>query len=123
PMAQALAALWRGLLDDAEARAAAWSLVSAWPYVERLRLRREVPAAGLDARVDGKPFAALAVELVRIARAGLARLPEGPGDQALLDPVMAYAQAGRSPADDMLDDFTAANGDPKKLVAAWEFKP
>ena len=122
PMAQALAALWRGLLDDPDARAAAWALVQGWPYVERLRLRREVPAAGLAARIDGRPLSELAVELVSIARAGLAHLPEGAADQPLLDPVMAYARAGRCPADDMLDDYAAANGDPKKLVAAWEFK-
>jgi glutamate--cysteine ligase len=122
PMAQALGALWRGLLDDTEARAAAWALVAPWPYVERVRLRREVPAAGLAARVGNVSLAELAVELVQIARAGLGRLPEGTADQALLDPVLAYARAGRCPADDMLDDFAAANGDPRKLVAAWEFK-
>src|SRR6185436_16643312 len=122
PMAQALAALWRGLLDDDDARAAAWALVEPWPYVDRLRLRREVPAGGLSVRVGNRTLAELAVELVRIARDGLSRLPEGAGDQPLLDPVMAYARAGRCPADDMLDDFAAANGDPRKLVAAWEFK-
>jgi glutamate--cysteine ligase len=123
PVAQALSALWRGLLDDPDARAAAWALVESWPYVERLRLRREVPTAGLAARVDGRPIAELAVELVRIAHAGLGRLPEGAADQPLLEPLSSYAQAGRCPADDMLDDYVAANGDPRKLVAAWEFKP
>jgi glutamate--cysteine ligase len=122
PMAQALAALWRGLLDDKEARAAAWALVESWPYLERLRLRREVPTSGLATRVGNVTLAELAVELVRIAGAGLARLPEGVIDQPLLDPVLAYARAGRCPADDMLDDFAAANGDPGKLIAAWEFK-
>jgi glutamate--cysteine ligase len=122
PMAQALAALWRGLLEDSEAQAAAWALVSSWPYAERLRLRREVPVGGLAVRVGGTRLADLAPELVAIARAGLGRLPEGRDDQPLLDPMMAYAQAGRCPADDMLDDFAAAGGDPKKLVDAWEFK-
>jgi glutamate--cysteine ligase len=123
PMAQALAALWRGLLEDPQARAAAWALVERWPYVERLRLRREVPTSGLATRIDGQPLAGLTAELVRIARAGLARLPEGPTDLPLLDPLLEYAQAGRSPADDMLDDYHAANGDPAKLVKAWEFRP
>jgi glutamate--cysteine ligase len=121
PMAQALAALWRGLLDDPQARAAAWELVSGWPYVERLRLRREVPTAGLQAQVGGHRLADLAGELVRIAHAGLANLPEGQDDRPLLDPVLAYAQEGRCPADDMLDDYRAAGGDPRKLVTAWEF--
>jgi glutamate--cysteine ligase len=122
PMAEALAALWRGLLEDRDARAAAWALVESWSYVDRLRLRREVPTTGLAARVGNRTLAELAVELTQIARAGLAHLPQGTGDQALLDPVLAYAEAGRCPADDMLDDFAAVNGDPQKLVAAWEFK-
>jgi glutamate--cysteine ligase len=123
PFASALGALWRGLLDDADARRAAWSLVAGWPYVERLRLRREVPTAGLQARVEGRSLAELAVELCRIAHTGLARLAEGTGDQPLLDPLLAAAQSGRAPADDMLDDFRAAGGDPRKLVEKWELKP
>jgi glutamate--cysteine ligase len=121
--ASALGALWRGLLDDREACQAAWSLVADWPYVERLRLRRDVPAAGLQARVGGRTLAELAVELCRIARAGLSRLPEGAADQTLLDPLFEYAEAGRCPADDMLDDFRAAGGDPARLVDAWELRP
>jgi glutamate--cysteine ligase len=120
--AEALGALWRGLLDDAEARAATWALVSSWPYVERLRLRREVPVGGLTVRVDGRPIAELALELCRIARAGLARLPSGAEDVPLLDPLQEYAAAGRSPADEMLADYDAAGGDPRKLVARWEFR-
>jgi glutamate--cysteine ligase len=123
PFASALGALWRGLLDDTDARQAAWALVDGWPYVERLRLRREVPTAGLQARVAGRSLAELAVELCRIAHIGLGRLPEGAGDQPLLEPLLAAAQAGRSPADDMLDDFRAAAGDPRKLVTKWELTP
>jgi hypothetical protein len=51
-----------------------------------------------------------------------AACPRAPSDQPLLDPLLDYARAGRCPADDMLDDFAAANGDPRKLVAAWQFK-
>lgn len=122
PYAQALAALWRGLLDDPQAREAAWAVVGGWPYVERLRLRREVPTAGLATRIDGRPLAEVAVELLDIARAGVGRLPGGADDQPLLDPLLAHARAGRSPADDMLDDYAAAGGDPAKLVDAWEFR-
>jgi glutamate--cysteine ligase len=123
PFAVALGALWRGILDDREARQAAWSLVADWPYSERLRLRREVPKGGLAVRIGGRTLAELAVELCRIARAGLGRLQEGAADQPLLDPLFEYAEDGRCPADDQLADFEAAGGDPKKLIAAWEFKP
>jgi glutamate--cysteine ligase len=122
PMATALGALWRGLLDDLDARAAAWELVAKPSFAEREALRREVPRAALDARLGGRRLQELALELVRIADAGLARLPGGEDDRPLLAPLWAYATAGRTPADDMLDDYQAAGGDPSKLVARWELK-
>jgi glutamate--cysteine ligase len=123
PMAAALGALWRGLLDDSAARAAAWALVAGRSMDEREALRREVPAAGLTATFGGRPLRELASELVSIADAGLVRLPGGEEDRPLLEPVRAYAAAGRSPADDLLDDYQAAGGDPKKLVTRWQLRP
>jgi glutamate--cysteine ligase len=123
PMAMGLAALWRGLLDDPAACAAAWALVEGPTLDEREALRRAVPREGLAARFGGRSTRELAVELVAIARAGLARLPGGAADAALLVPLEAYAAAGRCPADDILDQFAAANGDPAKLVAKWELTP
>jgi glutamate--cysteine ligase len=122
PMAMGLGALWRGLLDDPAARAAAWALVASPTVAEREALRREVPRAGLQARLGSRRLADLAVELCRIASEGLARLPDGAGDRALIDPLTAYATAARCPADDLLDDFTATGGDPAKLVRRWELK-
>jgi glutamate--cysteine ligase len=123
PMAAAVAALWRGLLDDRDARAAAWDMVAAHSFAERETLRREVPRAALGARLGGRRLQDLALELVRISDAGLARLPGGEDDRPLLAPLWSYAAAGRTPADDMLDDYQAAGGDPAKLVAKWELKP
>jgi glutamate--cysteine ligase len=123
PVAEALAALWRGLLDDAAARAAAWALVAGHPFAAREALRREVPRAGLAARLGRHTLAELAVELCRIAGEGLARLPAGAGDRPLLEPLASYAAAGRCPADDLLDDFTAAGGDATRLVNRWELRP
>jgi glutamate--cysteine ligase len=127
PTATALAALWRGLLEDPSACAAAWALVAGASLDEREALRREVPRAGLAARFGRRSVrelaVELAVELLSLARAGLARLPGGAADAALLAPLEAYAAAGRSPADDLLDDFAAANGDPARLVAKWELVP
>jgi glutamate--cysteine ligase len=123
PMAGGLAALWRGLLEDPAARAAAWALVESRSYDERLTLRREVPRLGLRARFGGRSLRDLAVELGGIADAGLARLPGGQEDRPLLDPLRAYAEAGRSPADDLRDDFAAAKGDGAALVRKWELRP
>jgi glutamate--cysteine ligase len=123
PMARGLGALWRGLLDDKEARAAAYALVADRTFEEREALRREVPRVGLRATFAGRSVRTLALELCRIAAAGLARLPGGAADRPLLDPLLAYAEAGRSPADDLLDDFHAASGDPTALVRRWELRP
>jgi glutamate--cysteine ligase len=122
PMAMALGALWRGLLDDPAARAAAWALVAGHDVAAREALRREVPRAGLAARLGRASLRELAVELCRIAGEGLGRLPDGAADRPLLEPLAAYAAAGRSPADDLLDDFKAEGGDPAKLVRRWELK-
>jgi glutamate--cysteine ligase len=122
PMVVALGALWRGVLDDRDARTAAWELVANHSFAEREALRREVPRAALQARLGGRRLQELAVELVRISDAGLARLPGGDDDRPLLAPLWGYAAAGRTPADDLLDDFKAVGGDPAKLVPRWELK-
>ena len=120
PFPEALAALWRGLLYDPQARAAAWSLVSGASFAERQALRREVPRAGLDASFCGRRLTELAQELVQIASSGLGRLPDGQGDRVLLEPLADYARRGKCPADDMLEDFQRLGGDPASLVRAWE---
>jgi len=122
PMAEGLAALWRGLLEDAEARHAAWALVKGASLSERETLRREVPRAGLRGRFMGRPMTELAKDLVAIARRGLSRLPAGAADATLLDAVTARAEAGRAPADDMLDDHEACGGDPAALIKRWELE-
>jgi glutamate--cysteine ligase len=119
---EALAALWRGVLDDLEARKAAFALVADASFSERQELRRQVPKAGLAAQFRGRSLAVLATELCAIAAAGLGRLPGGQEDRRLLEPLAAYAAAGRSPADDMLADFKAAGGDPKRLIDIWELR-
>jgi glutamate--cysteine ligase len=123
PTALALAALWRGLLEDRAARDGAWSLVADHDFAAREALRRAVPRQGLDARFGRHAVRELAVELLRFARAGLPHLPGGAADAALLEPLEAYAAAGRCPADDLLDDFKAENGAPAKLVDRWELRP
>ncbi|HEY0709302.1 MAG TPA: glutamate-cysteine ligase family protein, partial [Polyangia bacterium] len=117
---EGLAALWRGLLDDPEARRAAWELVAKATYQERQELRRAVPRAGLGAQFLGRGLATYATELCDIASAGLARIPGGQGDRVLLEPLAEYARAGRSPADDMLKDFDTHRGNPQRLIEAWQ---
>jgi glutamate--cysteine ligase len=120
PFVEGIAALWRGVLDDPEARKAAFALVAPASFADRLALRARVPKEGLAARFQGHSLAELAAELCAIAGAGLRRLPAGAEDASLLVPLAAYARAGRCPADDLLDDFAAAAGDRKRLIAKWQ---
>ncbi len=122
PMARGLGALWRGLLEVADARAAACALVDGLSFAEREALRREVSRSALQARVGSRTVRELAVELCGIADAALAQLPGGEGDRPLLEPLRARAASGRAPADDLLEDFEACGGDPRKLVDRWELR-
>ena len=124
PMAAALGALWRGLLDDTDARAAAWALVARHSFAEREALRREVPRAALRAPLRRPAAAGAGASSCSASRTrGWRACPGGEDDRPLLAPLWAYAAAGRTPADDMLDDYEAAGGDPAKLVAKWELRP
>jgi glutamate--cysteine ligase len=115
----ALPALWRGVLYDADACAAAWKLVADLPMDERERVRREVPRAGLETRMGKKTIRDLAGELVKIATAGVKRL--GGGEAALLDPLAHIVKTGRTPATRMLDVWKRTGGDVGKMIAALRY--
>ncbi len=122
-MVLALPALWRGLLYDEDACAAATALTARLGFADRLALREAVPAAGLAAVVPGLVGAAgggvtvrdLAVELVGIARQGLERQGE---DLAVIDPLVEIAATGRAPADRVRDVWREVAGDRARFVSA-----
>jgi glutamate--cysteine ligase len=114
-MVRALPALWRGLLYDAEARRAAWSLVGDWPLAERLRVYAATPRAGLHGEAHGRPMLHWCRELVAIARAGLDRL--GAGDELpLLAPLERVVSDGRSVADDVAAEHARVGGDVARMI-------
>ena len=96
-----LPALWKGVLYDAEARAAAWALVSRSTQEERLAARADVARRGLEADAFGRPMVELARELAEISVAGLRRIAHAgkrdPDETGYLDPVFAQLELGRSP--------------------------
>lgn len=120
-MIRALPCLWRGLLYAAEAREAAWALTKDWTFAEREALRAEAPRAGLRTKVRGREILPLCVELVEIAQRGLRALGSEEGAR-ILDPLLAQAQAGRSPADHILEVFHATAGDPRAFVEALRYR-
>jgi glutamate--cysteine ligase len=114
-MVRALPALWRGLLYSAESRAAAWALVADLSMSEREELRREVPRHGFATQLRGRPIGPLCVEMLRIAAAGLRSLG-GETGASYLEPLLLATQAGRCPADDILDAYQACQGNERALV-------
>jgi len=116
---RALPALWRGLLYDRDACAAAWQLVADLSMDEREQLRRNVPRQALEARVRGRSVRELARELIAIAKAGAKRLLRH--EARLLAPLERIVEEGRVPADRVLDAYAAAAGDTAALMAAVRY--
>lgn len=97
-MVLALPALWKGLLYDDAACAAATALTAKLNYAERLALRAEVPQMGLAARLpDGRTVLEVARELVTLAHHGLRRV--APTEVGYLAPLEEIAHTGRTAAD------------------------
>ena len=96
-------ALWRGLLYDDASLEGALGLVPRLSFAEHLAFHEEAQRSGLEGKLRGTSLAALALEMVRLARVGLERLD--PDDVPLLEPLEERARSGRSPAEDVLEAF------------------
>jgi glutamate--cysteine ligase len=108
----ALPALWKGLLYDAEARGAAWSLVQDWSARQRDESLEQVARLGLGAQIAGRPVLELARELTEIASAGLRRIAERQetdrDERHFLDPIREQLELGKSPGQVLLDRWNGS---------------
>jgi glutamate--cysteine ligase len=107
----ALPALFTGVFYDSTALDAAFDLIKAWTAEERDSLRAGAPRLGLEAMVAGRKLRDVAVEVLGLARAGLAtrnRLDaEGRDETYFLDP---------------LDEVIAARTQAEELIARYKSK-
>lgn len=106
-------ALWKGLLYDAEARAAALALTEGWSPGQREQAYREVARSGLAAESGGRRILDLARELLAIAREGLSRLAQrtpGVDETPLLEPVARQLALGKSPGQIVLEQWEGPLG-------------
>jgi glutamate--cysteine ligase len=105
----ALPALWVGLLYDPAALDAAYDLIAGWTAEEREAMRRDVPRLGLATPLRSRTFRDIAVEMLEISREGLHRRARrnssGEDETHFLDPLFAIASSGRTPAEELLEDF------------------
>jgi glutamate--cysteine ligase len=94
----ALPAFWVGLLYDQTSLDAAWDLVKGWSNEQRQALRDTVPKQGLAAEIAGRKLQDVAVEVLALSRAGLARRARlnaaGQDETVFLDPLVEIVGAG-----------------------------
>jgi glutamate--cysteine ligase len=114
-MVKGLAAFWKGILYDREARSAAWSLVKRFDLAQRRELMNAAGREGLAALLpDGRRLSELASDLIEIATEGLGRqkccCEQGWDERIWLEPLSERAASGRSPADDALEAFRRGGG-------------
>lgn len=105
----ALSALWVGLLYDADALDAAWSLVKDWTEEERETLREQVPRLALKTPFRTVTVREIARDMLQIARRGLRRranINAASQDETIyLDPLDEVAITGRTLADELIGRF------------------
>ncbi len=105
----ALSALWVGLLYDGAALDQASQLIADWTLPDHELLRREVPKSGLKTKFKGRTVQDVALDVLKIARAGLIarRALNGAGvDEAhFLDPLDRIAESGKTASDLMLEAY------------------
>jgi glutamate--cysteine ligase len=102
----ALPALWVGLLYDGTALDAAWDLVKDWTTEERAALRRDVPRLGLATPFRGGTMRDVALQVLAIARQGLAARAAtdaiGGTEEGFLNELQRIADSGETQASEML---------------------
>jgi glutamate--cysteine ligase len=121
PMMRALAAFWKGLLYDRQARAEGLLAVRGLPAEAVRAMMRAAGRHGLaGALPDGRTLRDLARTLLAVASDGLCRQnccgEKGEDERIWLEPLRDRAESGRSPADEALEAF--ARGGDRALAAA-----
>lgn len=120
-------ALMKGIFYDSECLDAAWRLVADWTWEERQEISRAVPREALTARVRGIALRDLGIEILEIARRGLARAGRldaaGRDESIYLEPLWQLTSAGRCPADEIIENWNGAwKRDVGRLIAGTAYQ-
>jgi glutamate--cysteine ligase len=110
----ALPALWVGLLYDDASLDAAWDIAKVWSAQDRQKLRDDVPKLGLAAKIRDRTVFEIAGEVLKLARAGLARRKHfdssGQDETRYLDVLDDRLARGTTPAQELLAKYHGAWG-------------
>jgi glutamate--cysteine ligase len=105
-------ALMKGLLYDADCRIAAWDELKRLPLRDLPALQEAAAREGLAARAGRHPLRDYAVALIAIAQEGLRRQAlrnsQGADETIYLDELAGEAEAGRCPAQRILEQWNGA---------------
>jgi glutamate--cysteine ligase len=109
-----LPAFWVGLLYDDTSLDAAWDIVKDWNAFERQALRDDVPRMGFKARIKDRYLFEIAKQCMALAHLGLRRRGRldhaGRDESRHLEPLQRIIDAGRTPAEEMLEKFNGRWG-------------
>lgn len=122
----ALPALWVGLLYDGTALDAAWDMVKDWTTEERAALRRDVPRLGLATPFRGGTVRDVALQVLAIARQGLAARAStdaiGGTEEGFLNELQRIADSGETQASEMLRRYeTEWGGSVDPVFSAYAY--
>ena len=110
----ALPAFWTGLLYDSDSLTAALDLIRPWTAEDRRRLLADVPRQALKARIGGQSLQEIARIVLDIAHSGLKRRnrmnQKGQDETGFLDPLLAIAESGQTPAERLLERYARNPG-------------
>jgi glutamate--cysteine ligase len=123
----AVPALAKGVFYEADCLQAAWDLVKAWSWEERLELYHAVHRQALQARIRRWQVADLARELVAIAIEGLHRQAAlntaGQDESIYLGALEQQVKRGRCPADAVLEKWLGEyERDVSRLIAGSAYR-
>ncbi len=123
----ALPALAKGLFYEADCLQAAWDLVKAWTWEERLTLWQDVHKQALQARIRRHPLTDIARELVAIGVEGLRRQrvldARGQDESIYLERLTEQVGLGRCPADALIEKWLGEwHGDMQRLIAGSSYR-
>ena len=104
-----LPALAKGIFYEADCMQAAWDLVKRWTFAERVELYGAAHRGGLRVKAGRTSFRDLAMELLTIARSGLARHAvrndRGDDESVYLERLTELNSRGLCPADVVIDKW------------------
>ncbi|MFW6351030.1 MAG: glutamate--cysteine ligase [Bacteroidota bacterium] len=119
----ALSAFWVGLLYDEEALNETYEIISGWNIETIIEIRAQVPKLALKAEADNLNVRDVAIRMLKISSAGLARRSKRLGiedEGKYLAPIIEIAESGITQAEKHLHLYhNEWKGDITKLMQCW----